>query len=413
MITQPLSKKFSEVRRQFPMLSKTMHGHPLVYFDSAATAQKPQAVIDAIHDFYQNHYGTVHRAVYDLSIHSTQVYQEVRTKIQHFLNAAKPEEIIYTRGATESINLVAYSFGKAFVSKGDAVVISQIEHHSNIVPWQMLCEDRGAVLRIIPCNDLGELDLAAYAKLLEEKPKIVAITHVSNALGTINPIKKMIAMAHQAGAKVLIDGAQAAPHLSIDVQDLDADFYVFAGHKAFGPTGIGILYGKSALLEAMPPYQGGGDMIEKVTFQKTTYNVLPLKFEAGTPMIAEVIGLGEAIEFLLQLGMDNIAAWEHELLIYATSKMKQIPGLHIIGNAKDKGAIISFVIDGVHSLDIGTMLDLKGIAIRTGHHCAQPTMVRFGVTATARVSLALYNTFEEVDYFVQSLADVAQLLKQG
>jgi len=409
-MNQSAKKKcVSEYRTDFPMLTQTMHGKPLIYFDSAATAQKPQVVIDCINNFYQKDYGTVHRAIYELAANSTQAYQNARLKIMHFLNAAKPEEIIFTRGTTESINLVAYSFGKAFMHAGDEILISEIEHHSNIVPWQILCEDRGAILRVAPVNDKGEIILEEFTKLLSEKTKLVAIGHVSNALGTIHPIKQIIELAHQAGAKVLIDGAQGAPHMPVDVQDLDVDFYVFSGHKVYGPTGIGILYGKEALLEKMPPYQGGGDMIDTVTFAKTVYNTLPLKFEAGTPMIAEVIGLGAAVDYITAIGLPAIQQWEHELLIYATHLCSQIPGLKIIGTAAEKGAIISFLIEGIHPLDIGTMLDLKGIAIRTGHHCAQPAMRRFGAPGTARASFALYNTKEEIDYFAEALRSITQL----
>lgn len=401
---------FSLLRHDFPMLKKSMHGKPLIYFDSAATAQKPQSVIDAIAHFYMDHYGTVHRAIYELSVYATQEYQNVRRNIAAFINAAKPEEIIFTRGTTESINLVAYSFGKAFIHPGDEILISEMEHHSNIVPWQLLCEDRQAILKVIPMNDRGELILEDLPKLLTPKTKIVAIAHISNALGTINPIKKIASIVHQAGAKLLVDGAQSAPHMPIDVQDLDADFYVFSGHKLYGPTGIGVLYGKASLLEAMPPYQGGGDMIEKVTFQKTTYNVLPMKFEAGTPMIAEVIGLGAAIDYISGIGMAAIEKWEKELLSYATEAMLTIKGLRLIGTAADKAGIISFIIAGIHPLDLGTMLDLKGIAIRTGHHCAQPTMQHFNIPGTARASFGLYNTKNEIDRFVASLQESAKLL---
>lgn len=401
----------SRCRRDFPMLTKSMHGKPLIYLDSAATALKPNIVIDAMDDYYRNHYGTVHRAVYELAMQATLEYQEVRKKIATFLNAELPEEVIYTRGTTEAINMVAYSFGKAFVKPGDEILISQMEHHSNIVPWQILCEDRGAILKVAPINDHGELLVDAFSGLLSSKTKLVAIAHVSNSLGTINPIKQIVSLAHNVGAKVLVDGAQAAPHLAVDVRDLDVDFYVFSGHKVYGPTGIGILYGKASLLNEMPPYQGGGDMIEKVTFAKTTYNVLPMKFEAGTPMIAEVIGLGAAIDYISAIGMDDIRACEHDLLVYATEHMQKIDGIRIIGSAKEKGGIISFVINGTHPLDLGTMLDLKGIAIRTGHHCAQPVMQRFGVPATARVSFGLYNTKQEVDTFVAALADVTKLLR--
>lgn len=399
-------------RCHFPMLSKSMHGKPLIYLDSAATAQKPQCVIDSLTDFYQNHYGTVHRAVYELALYATQAYQEVRKKVQRFIHAAKSEEIIFTRGTTESINLIAYAFGKAFVKPGDEILISEIEHHSNIVPWQLLCEDRQAFLRIIPVNDRGELLLDAYASLLSEKTRLVAVTHVSNSLGTLNPIKEIASMAHRAGAKVLVDGAQSAPHMPVDVQDLNVDFFVFSGHKVCGPTGVGILYGKSELLEKMPPYQGGGDMIEKVTFEKTTYQVPPLKFEAGTPMFAEVIGLGTAIDYLTSIGMEAIQQWEEELLVYATESLSSIKNLKILGTASKKGAIISFLVEGIHPLDIGTMLDLKGVAIRTGHHCAQPAMRRFNVTATARASFYFYNTKEEIDQFILFLKDCIHLLKK-
>ena len=400
-----------KIRRDFPMLSRSMHGKPLVYLDSAATYQKPNAVIDAITSFYREHYGTVHRAIYQLAIWSTEHYQEVRQKVRGFLNAAKAEEIIFTRGATESINLVAYSFGKAFVKPGDEILISAMEHHSNIVPWQILCEDRRAILKVIPMNENGELILEEYAKLLNPRTRLVAFTHVSNALGTVNPVKEMTAMAHRAGAKVLVDGSQSAAHLTIDVQDLDVDFFAFSGHKVMGPTGIGVLYGKADLLNAMPPYQGGGDMIETVTFENTTYNVLPLKFEAGTPMIAEVMGLGAAIDYILSIGLEAVQEWEHELLIYATEKLQDIPKLKIIGQSKEKGALISFVVEGIHSLDLGSFLDLKGIALRTGHHCAQPVMRFFNVSTTVRASFACYNTKEEIDYFAESLESIVRKLQ--
>ncbi|MEI8364853.1 MAG: cysteine desulfurase [Parachlamydiaceae bacterium] len=399
-----------DLRADFPMLQQRMHGKPLIYFDSAATAQKPKVVIDTIDDFYRNHYGTVHRAVYELALHATQKYQETRVKAAKFLNAEKSEEIIYTRGTTESINMVAYSFGKAFVHPGDEVLITEMEHHSNIVPWQMLCEERGAVLKVAPMNEKGELILDEFVRLLSGRTKIAAVAHISNSLGTINPIKEIASCVHKAGGKLLVDGAQSAPHMPIDVRDLDADFYVFSGHKVYGPTGIGILYGKEELLNAMPPYQGGGDMIETVTFEKTTYNVLPMKFEAGTPMIAETIGLGAAIDYLTQIGMKKIQSWEHELLTYATTAMMEIEGLRIIGTAANKGGIISFVVDGTHPLDLGTMLDLRGVAVRTGHHCAQPVMRRFAVPATARVSFGLYNTKDEIDAFIVALRDVIRLL---
>lgn len=395
-----------DFRADFPVLKKTMHGKPLVYLDSAATAQKPVSVIEAIQNFYNHHYGTVHRAVYGLAVEATERFQKVRILSQKFLNAAKDSEIIFTKGTTESINLVASSFGKAFIKPKDEILITEMEHHSNIVPWQLLCQERGAVLKVVPFNDLGVLDLEAYQALLSSRTKLFACTHISNTLGTVNPIKKLIKIAHAAGASVLIDGAQAAPQRPIDIQDLDADFYVFSGHKAYGPTGIGVLYGKEALLESMPPYQGGGDMIESVTFEKTTYNVLPMKFEAGTPLIAEVMGLGAALEYLENVKRANIHQWEQELLDYALNLLKEIPEVHFIGEAPEKGGIISFIIPGVHPLDIGTLLDLKGIAIRTGHLCAQPVMRHFGVTSVARISFGLYTSKEDIDIFAKGLKEV-------
>lgn len=405
------SIELESIRKDFPMLSKSMRGKPLVYFDSAATAQKPSVVIDAITDFYRDHYGTVHRAVYELAIRSTEEYQKTRQKVRQFLNASKNEEIIFTKGTTDAINIVAQSFGKAFVKPGDEILVSALEHHSNIVPWQMLCEDRGAILKVIPINERGELLLEEYANLLNSRTRLVAFNHVSNALGTLNPIKKMIQMAHSVGSVVLVDGAQSAPHLKVDVQDLDVDFFAFSGHKIMGPTGIGILYGKADLLNQMPPCQGGGDMIESVTFEKTIYNSLPLKFEAGTPMIAEVIGLGAAIDYIQAIGLENIHKWEQELLNHATNRLQEVPGLKIIGQAAEKGALIGFVIDGLHALDVGTFLDMKGIAVRTGHHCAQPVMKFFNVSATTRASFACYNTKQEVDYFVDSLLESVNILK--
>jgi cysteine desulfurase/selenocysteine lyase len=393
-------------REDFPMLKKTMHGKPLVYLDSAATAQKPLCVIEALDSFYRDHYGTVHRAVYELAVESTSRFQQARVQAQHFLNAAKDSEIIFTRGTTESINLVATSFGKAFVKAHDEIIITEMEHHSNIVPWQMLCEDRGAILKVVPFNDAGVLDLEAFRGMLSSRTKLVAVAHVSNALGTVNPIEEIINAAHQAGAYVLVDGAQAAPHRPVDVQALDADFYVFSGHKAYGPTGIGILYGKEALLEAMPPYQGGGDMIETVTFEKTTYNQLPMKFEAGTPIIAEVIGLGVALEYLEKVGRERILQWETHLLDYALKAFAEIPETRLIGQAKDKGGVVSFTVEGIHPLDIGTMLDLKGIAIRTGHLCAQPVMRHFGLSSVARISFGLYTTEADIDAFKKGLKEV-------
>ena len=397
---------FSKVRKDFPMLAKEMHGHPLVYFDTAATAQKPNAVIDAEHNFYCNHYGTVHRAIYDLSMEATAHYQAARVKIKEFINAEKEPQVIFTRGTTESINLVASSFSRAFLKEGDEILIAQSEHHSNIVPWQFACKMTGATIQVIPIDDTGTLDTEALKELISEKTKMVAVAHISNSLGTINPIKEICKIAHKAGAKVLVDGAQGTPHLPVDVQELDCDFYAFSGHKTYGPTGIGVLYGKEELLEAMPPYMGGGDMIEQVSFEKSTFAPLPLKFESGTPSIVQAVGLGAAIDYLQNIGMENVSALEQEFLDYATPKLEQIDGLTIVGTAKEKGAILSFTVEGLHPLDLGTLLNLKGIAVRTGHHCAQPTMHRFNVPATTRASLAMYNTFQEIDYFVDALKTI-------
>ncbi len=398
-------------RRDFPVLGCQVHNKPLIYFDSAATAQKPQAVIDCMTEFYQKRYGTVHRAVYYLASVATEEHNRVREKVAAFLGAKSSEEIIFTRGSTESINLVASSFSKQFLYPGDEILISEIEHHANIVPWQMACKERQAHLKAIPVDDRGCLDLAALQNLLTNKTKLVAISHISNALGTIHPIREIVALAHAKGAKVLIDGAQAVPHLEVNVQELDVDFYLFSGHKIYGPTGIGILYGKKELLDAMPPYQGGGDMIDTVTLENTTYNDLPLKFEAGTPSIAEAIGLGAAIDYIQAIGLDKIRTWEEKLLAYATDKLQQIKGLRIIGTAPQKGALISFVIEGIHHLDLGTCLDLEGIAIRTGHHCAQTAMHRFGVTGTSRISFGLYNTCDEIDKFIISLQNIIKTLQ--
>ncbi len=400
-----------DLRQDFPMLKRTMHGKPLIFLDTAATAQKPQVVIDTLNNFFTNEYSTVHRSVYELTVNATQLYQQARCKMQRFLNAQTPEEIIFTRGTTESINMIAYSFGKAYIKPGDEVIISQIEHHSNIVPWQIMCEDRGAKLKIIPVDDHGDLILEEYETLLTPKTKIVAIGHISNALGTLHPVEEVIRLAHENGSKVLLDGAQAAPQIKVDVQELDVDFYVFSGHKTYGPTGVGVLYGKRELLEEIPPCQGGGDMIEKVTFEKTTYNDLPLKFEAGTPMAPEAIALGAAIDYMESVGREYIFSHEQQLLQELTSEMEKIPGVQIVGTAKQKGAVVSFNVEGIHHLDIGTMLDLRGLAIRTGHHCAQPAMDRFGITGTARVSFGLYNTSEDIHHFLTALNEVIDLLK--
>ena len=402
---------FEQYRADFPMLNKTMHGKPLVYLDSAATSLKPYAVINSICDFYQEHYGTVHRAVYELAVKSTDLYHSVRLKIQNFINANSSDEIIFTKGTTEAVNLVASSFSKAFLSEGDEVLVSQIEHHSNIVPWQIACEVVGAHLKVIPVDDDGNLDLEEFQNLLSSRTRLVAVGHVSNALGTIHPLKKIISMSRAFGAKVFIDGAQGVPHSVVDVQDLDCDFYVFSGHKALGPTGVGVLYGKKDLLEVLPPYQGGGDMIDRVSFDKTTYAGLPNKFEAGTPGISGVLGLGAAIDYLVDVGLDNVHDWEQRLTGFALEEMKNISGLKLIGQPKHRAGIISFVVDGVHHLDLGTFLDLQGVAVRTGHHCAQPCMERFGITGSVRASFYLYNNEEDVERFIASLKKVIDLLR--
>jgi len=406
---RPRAFDVEKIRQDFPILHRTIRGKPLVYLDNAATSQKPQVVLETLHHYYTAENANIHRGVHFLSQQSTQAYEEARSKVARFVHAADEREIIFVRGTTEGINLVAHSYGRKHVQAGDEVIISTMEHHSNIVPWQLLCEEQGAILRVVPINDAGEFLLEEYAELLNPRTKFVAVTHVSNALGTINPVRQIIAMAHHWGVPVLIDGAQAVPHLQVDVQGLDCDFYAFSGHKLYGPTGIGVLYGKTALLDAMPPYQGGGDMIRSVTFEKTTYNALPYKFEAGTPHIAGGIGLGAALDYVQAIGLDTIRAYEHTLLGYATAALAALPGVRIIGTAQEKASVISFVRDGVHPHDIGTILDLEGIAIRTGHHCAQPVMARFGVPATARVSLAFYNTREEIDALVQALHKVLEV----
>lgn len=400
----------SGCRHHFPLLKQRVNGKALVYLDNAATSQKPQVVIDAILRYYEEENSNIHRGVHYLSERATRAYEAAREKVREFLHASSIEEIIFLRGTTEAINLVASTYGRKNVNAGDEVLISAMEHHSNIVPWQMLCEERGATLRVIPINDDGELLLDEYERMLSEKTKLVGLVHVSNALGTINPVKEMIARAHSRGIPVLIDGAQAVPHMRVDVQDLEADFYTFSGHKVFGPTGVGILYGRKRLLQDMPPYQGGGDMIKSVTFEKTVYNDLPYKFEAGTPNIAGGIALGTAIDYVNQLDMNAVAAYEHELLLYCTEKLMDVPGVRIIGTAKSKAGVVSFVMEGIHPHDIGTILDDEGVAIRTGHHCAQPVMQRFGVPATARVSFAFYNTKEEIDIFVKALHKVREVL---
>jgi cysteine desulfurase/selenocysteine lyase len=398
-----------KIRADFPILHGTVHDKPLVYLDNAATSQKPQAVIDAVSRYYEQENANIHRGVHYLSERATEDYEAARKSVQAFLNAAYAHEIIFVRGTTEAINLVAQTFGRVRVSSGDEVLITAMEHHSNIVPWQILCEEKGARLRVAPINDNGELLLDEYAKLLGPRTKLVAVTHVSNALGTVNPVRKMVELAHAQNIPVLLDGAQAVPHTRVDVQALDCDFYAFSAHKLYGPTGIGVLYGKSALLDAMPPYQGGGDMISSVTFEKTIYNKLPYKFEAGTPDVSGVIGLGAAIKYINGIGLETIAAHEHDLLEYATKQVSAIPGIRLIGTAKEKAGVLSFVFDGVHPHDVGTILDQEGIAIRTGHHCAQPVMQRFSIPATARASFAFYNTKHEVDALVKGIEKVREV----
>lgn len=400
------------IRKDFPLLDMSVHGKPLVYLDNAATTQKPKEVIDALHYYYINENANVHRGVHFLSELATQEYEAARKKVQAFLHAADEREIIFTRGATESINLVASTFGRKNIRQGDEVLISGLEHHSNIVPWQMLCEEKGAMLRVIPLNDDGDVVMEEVPRLLSEKTKIVAIGHVSNALGTVNPIRQIIALAHERDIPVLIDGAQAVPHMKTDVRELDCDFYVFSSHKVFGPTGMGVLYGKSRILEEMPPYQGGGDMIRSVTFEKTEFNDIPYKFEAGTPHIAGAIGLAAAIDYLNALDWDLLVDHERALLKYATDALTAIDGVRIIGTAKEKAGVISFTLEGVHPHDIGSIVDREGIAIRTGHHCAQPVMQRFGIPATARASFALYNTRKEIDALVRAIGKVKEVFKR-
>ena len=400
-----------KIRRDFPMLETQMNGHPLVYLDNAATTQKPLPVIERMDQFLKNEYSTIHRGVYSLSYRATAECDAVREKCRQFLNASKIAEIIFTKGATEAINLVAAGFGRKFLKAGDEIILSAIEHHSNLVPWQQLAREKNLTLRVAPVNDKGELLMEDFQKLLNARTYLVAVTHISNVLGTINPIQEITKRAHHAGAVVLVDGAQSAPHMKVNVQELDCDFYCFSGHKIYGPTGVGVLYGKRRHLEAMDPYQFGGDMIEQVTFEKTTFAKPPAKFEAGTPAIAEIIGLGAAIDYIEDIGFEAIAEHEHELLEYATKALSRIPGLRIIGQAEEKASLISFVLEGVHPHDIGTVLDQEGIAIRAGHHCAQPLMKRSGISATARASLAFYNTREEIDLLVQCIKRVTNIFK--
>jgi cysteine desulfurase / selenocysteine lyase len=401
-----------KIRESFPMLKSSMNGHPLVYLDNAATTQKPISVIDRLSQFYKNEYATIHRGVYTFSQLSTEECDLARKKCRKFLNAKESAEIIFVRGATEAINLVAAGYGRKLLKSGDEILISELEHHSNIVPWQMLCEEKGLTLKVIPVNDKGELLMDEFQKLLGSRTCFVAVTHISNAIGSITPVKEIIRRAHHTGAAVLVDGAQAAPHFKVDVQDLDCDFYCFSGHKIYGPTGVGVLYGKRKHLEAMDPYQFGGDMIESVSFEKTTFAKIPAKFEAGTPSIAEIIGLGAAIDYLDSVGFQAIEPYEKELLRYATERLSKIPSLKIIGNADEKASLISFTLEGIHPHDIGTVLDQCGIAVRAGHHCAQPVMTRFHVPATARASFAFYNTKEEVDKLVQGIEKVLEVFQR-
>ena len=410
--TDPAAAKsfdVARVRADFPILKQKIHGKPLVYFDNGATSQKPQAVIDALERYYSAENSNIHRGVHSLSERATAAYEAAREKVRGFINAESEKELIFVRGTTEAINLVAQSYGRSFLKTGDEIVVSAMEHHSNIVPWQMVCEQVGARLRVIPINHDGEIVMEEYGRLLNERTKFVAVTHVSNALGTIVPVEEIIALAHRRGVPVLLDGAQAVPHLKVDVRQLDCDFYAFSGHKMFGPTGIGVLYGRRELLEKMPPYQGGGDMISLVTFEKTHYNVLPYKFEAGTPNIGGVIGLGAAVDYLQNLDWDQVAAHEHELLVRGTEALSEIVPLRIIGTAKDKAGVLSFVLDHVHAHDVGTILDQEGVAARAGHHCAMPVMQRFGVPATTRASFAFYNTLEEIDVLVRAIHRVLKV----
>ena len=399
------------LRRDFPILATKVYGKPLVYLDNAASAQKPLAVIETERDVYERCYANIHRGVHWLSVHTTDAYDAAREKARAFVNARAAHEIIFLRGTTEAVNLVAQTYGRRNVGAGDEVLITGLEHHSNIVPWQMLCEEKGARLSVVPLDEAGEIDLDTLERMLTPRTKLVSVAHLSNALGTVLPVKRIGELAHARGIPVLVDGAQAVPRMPVDVQDLDCDFYAFSSHKIYGPTGVGVLYGKTALLEAMPPYQGGGDMIRSVTFEKTTYNALPYKFEAGTPNIAGGIALGAALDYVSGIGLDRIAAHEHDLLADATTKLSTIEGLKIIGTAREKAGVLSFVLDGVHPHDIGTVLDREGIAIRTGHHCAQPVMDRYGLTATARASFGLYNTHGEVDALVAAIHKVIGMFR--
>jgi cysteine desulfurase/selenocysteine lyase len=399
------------IRQDFPLLQQRIRGKPLVYLDNAATSQKPQSVIDAVTRFYTSENANIHRGVHYLSERATDAYDQVREKVARFLNARSSREIIFTRGTTEGINLVAQSYGRPALKPGDDIVITAMEHHSNLVPWQLVCEQTGARLRAAPFNDAGELDVEAFERLLSDRTRLVSVLHVSNALGTVNPVKRLIALAHDRGIPVLLDGAQSAPHLGVDVQELDCDFFAFSGHKLFGPTGVGVLFGRESLLEQMPPYQGGGDMIATVTLERSTWAPLPAKFEAGTPMIAQVMGLGAALDYVTELGFDRISSWEQQLLSYATERVIGIEGLRLIGTATRKASILGFTLEGVHPHDIGAILDDSGIAIRAGHHCAQPVMRHFGIPATARASFAFYNTPEEADILANALMEIRRMFR--
>ncbi|MCF0056978.1 cysteine desulfurase [Dyadobacter sp. CY356] len=400
----------ASIRNDFPILNEIVNGKQLVYFDNAATTQKPRIVLDALSGYYEHYNANIHRGIHHLAEKATGAFEDSRRRLQKFINAELSEEVIFTYGTTDSINLVAQSYGRKFLKEGDEIIISTMEHHSNIVPWQMLCEEKGCVLRVIPINDEGELLMDEYEKMLSEKTKFVSVVHVSNSLGTINPVAEIIEKAHKVGAKVLLDGAQASSHFTIDVQALDVDFYALSLHKIYGPTGMGILYGKKELLEAMPPYRGGGEMIKEVTFEKTTYNELPYKFEAGTPNIADVVAAKYAIDYVDTLGKPNISKHENDLLLYATEAVREIPGLRIIGQAKEKVSVLSFVVDGMHHQDIAVILDNQGIAVRTGHHCTQPLMSRLGILGTTRASFAVYNTIEEIDGLIKGLHKAKKML---
>lgn len=411
-ITARATLDVEAIRKQFPILHQKVNGRNLVYFDNAATSQKPERVINALVEYYRGFNANIHRGIHTLAEKATRSFEDTRKTIKNFIHAASEEEIIFTRGVTESINLVASSYGRTFVQEGDEIMISALEHHSNVVPWQRVCEEKNARLKVIPVTEEGELDLEAYKKLLSPRTRIVSVNHASNSLGTINPVREIIQLAHDAGAVVLIDGAQAGAHLEIDVQQLGCDFYCLSAHKMYGPTGAGILYGKKELLEKMPPYQGGGEMIKDVTFEKTTYNDLPYKFEAGTPNIADVVAFRHAIDFILELGRENIAAHEHDLLQYATERVSRLDGVKIVGTAPQKVSVLSFTVRNIHPFDIGQMLDTRGIAVRTGHHCTQPLMDRYGIEGTVRASFAVYNTRKEVDELVEGLERIIAFMKK-